>query len=197
MKKLLNTAAVLLIAAIAYANGPKGETYTVSQKVSKLEWTGKKVTGQHNGTIEVNGGNIMVDGGKIVGGTVDVNMNTIVVSDLKDPEMNGKLKGHLMSDDFFGVANYPTASLKILEVKEQKDGSFHIHGDLTIKGITEKVEIPATIKMENDKVVAIGEATIDRTKFNIQYGSGKFFEDLGDKMIYDDFVVKFKVGAMK
>jgi hypothetical protein len=51
--------------------------------------------------------------------------------------------------------------------------------------------------MENGKLVAIGETEIDRTKYDIRYGSGKFFEDLGDKMIYDTFTVKFKVGAKK
>ena len=103
MKKLFYTATVVAISALSFAFTPKGDKYTVDSKVSSLEWTGKKVTGQHNGTINVDGGEIMVEDGKIVGGMVSINMNSIAVTDIKDEEMNGKLKGHLMSDDFFGV----------------------------------------------------------------------------------------------
>jgi polyisoprenoid-binding protein YceI len=194
MKKLLSTATALALSLIVFAGGE--EKYTVDNSISSMEWIGKKVTGQHNGTILVKQGDVTVKDGMITGGTLMIDMNSIVVEDIKDEETNAKLSGHLRSDDFFGVEKHPMSKLVINKV-EKKGDKYHIHGDLTIKGVTEKVEIPATIKMENGKLVAIGETEIDRTKYDIRYGSGKFFEDLGDKMIYDTFTVKFKVGAKK
>jgi len=196
MKRLLTLATALVISASVFA-GNEGTTYKVSKKTSKIEWIGKKVTGEHNGTINVQEGEVMVKDGMISGGTLWIDMGTIAVLDIKDEETNGKLKGHLMSPDFFAVEKYPKSKLEITKVESKGGEKYHIHGNLTIKDKTEKVEIPATVKMDGDKLVAIGETEIDRTKFDIKYGSGQFFEDLGDKMIYDNFTVKFKVGAMK
>ena len=192
----MTTATALFIGFAAIAGG-NGETYKVSTKTSSIEWIGKKVTGEHNGTIKVADGEVTVTDGMISGGTLLIDMNSIVVLDLEDPEYNGKLTGHLKSDDFFGVEAHPQSKLVINSVESKGGEKFHIHGDLTIKGTTQKVEIPATIKMEDNKMVVIGETEIDRTKYGIKYGSGQFFEDLGDKMIYDNFTVKFKVGAIK
>jgi polyisoprenoid-binding protein YceI len=197
MKKLLSTATAIVFSLAAIAGGPKGETYKVDNSLSSMEWVGQKVTGEHTGTVMVKEGNVMVENGMITGGSLLIDMNTIVVTDIEDEGTNAKLKGHLMSDDFFGVKNHSTANLKINKVVKKEGNLHHIHGELTIKGKTEKVEIPATIKMEGDKLVVVGETQIDRTKYDIKYGSGKFFDDLGDKMIYDDFIVKFKVGARK
>ena len=194
MKKLLSIATALVFSLGVYAGGE--ENYTVDNSISSMEWVGKKVTGQHNGTIKVKEGTVTVSDGMITGGTLMIDMNSIVIEDIKDEGTNAKLAGHLRSDDFFSVEKYPMSKLIINKV-EKKGDKFHIHGDLTIKGKTDKVEIPAEIKMENGKLVAIGETEIDRTKWDIKYGSGKFFEDLGDKMIYDNFIVKFKVGAKK
>lgn len=197
MKHLFSTATALLMSIAVIAGGPKGETYKINKETSSVEWVGKKVTGEHFGIVKVKDGNVAIDGDQITGGTVIMDMNTIEVHDIEDAETNAKLKGHLMSDDFFGVKNFPTATLTINKVEKIKGNNHTIYGELTIKGKTEAVEIPATVIVKDDKVVTVGELTIDRTKFGIRYGSGQFFEDLGDKMIYDDFTVKFKVGARK
>ncbi|MEQ8908082.1 MAG: YceI family protein [Vicingaceae bacterium] len=197
MKRILSTVTALAISALSFAGGPKGDTYKIDNELSSVEWVGKKVTGQHNGSIMLKEGNIMVENGMISSGTIMMDMNTIVVEDIEDEGTNAKLKGHLMSDDFFGVEKNPTSTFKITKVEKKEGELYHIHGDLTIKGITEKVAIPTTVKMEGNKLVAIGETEIDRTKFKIRYGSGKFFEDLGDKMIDDEFTIRFKVGAIK
>lgn len=197
MRKLFSTATALVMSLAVLAGGPKGETYKVNKNNSSIEWTGKKVTGEHFGIVKVKEGNIEVDGDQIIGGNLVIDMNTIEVKDIEDAETNGKLKGHLMSDDFFGVSNHPTATLKINKVEKVKGNEYTIFGDLTIKGKTEAVEIPATVIVKGDKLVTVGEVDIDRTKFDIRYGSGQFFDDLGDKMIYDDFTIKFKIGARK
>ncbi|MEQ8625897.1 MAG: YceI family protein [Vicingaceae bacterium] len=195
MKKVLSIASMLLITTAMYAGGTKAKELKVNNKISSIEWIGKKVTGQHEGTIKVKEGLINVEDGNLSNGMLVIDMSSIIITDIKDPETNAKLAGHLNSDDFFGVENHPTATLKINSTKKVEGENYIIMADLTIKGHTEKVEIPATIKMEEDKVVAVGEVEIDRTKFGIRYGSGSFFDDLGDKAIYDNFTVKFKVGA--
>ncbi len=195
MKKLITTVFASALSLMVIAGHGDHKTYTVDQKVSSIEWVGEKVTGSHMGTIMVETGKVMMEDGKIIGGNLNINMNSIVVTDIEDEGTNAKLKGHLMSDDFFGVKAHPKSMLKIVSVKQLKDKQHIITADLTIKGKTERVEIPVTVMMEDNKLVVIGETKIDRTKFDIRYGSGSFFEGLGDKMIYDEFTIKFKVGA--
>lgn len=197
MKKLINLLTAVLISFATMAGGPAEETYTVNLRTSTLEWTGKKVTGSHNGKISIQEGRINVADGAIIGGTIIIDMQSIVVSDIEDEGTNAKLKGHLSSDDFFGVGSHPTATFKIISVKKKEGENYTIKADLTIKGKTETIEFPALVKMEENKLVAIGTAEIDRTKYDIKYGSGSFFDNLGDKAIDDTFSVKFKIGAMK
>ncbi len=197
MKKLIYSLTAVLISFSALAGGPGEETYTVNLRNSTLEWTGTKVTGSHQGTLSIEEGSITVADGNITGGTIIINMQSIVVTDIKDEGTNAKLKGHLSSDDFFGVAKHPTATFKIVSVKKKEGENYTIKAELTIKGKTETIEFPALIKMEENKLVAIGTAEIDRTKYDIKYGSGSFFDNLGDKAIDDIFKVKLKVGAMR
>lgn len=197
MKNIVSTLFALALSVSVMAGGPKETSYKVDNDLSSLEWIGKKVSGAHNGSIKLKDGEILVENGMISTGTITIDMQTITVEDIKDAETNAKLKGHLMSPDFFGVEEHQTAVLKINSVSHKEGDTYIIHGDLTIKGITHPIEIPTTVKMEGKKLVAIGEANIDRTKYSIKYGSGKFFEGLGDRMIYDEFTVKFKVGAIQ
>lgn len=163
-----------------------------SQKVdvakSSVKWLGKKVTGEHSGTINVKEGALEVNGGKITGGKVVIDMNSLVSTDVKDAGMNGKLVGHLKSDDFFGVATYPTADLVITKV----DGN-SFSGNLTIKGITNPTSFTATATKDGKSTVYKGTITIDRSKYNVKYGSNSFFDNLGDKAIYDEFTLDFSL----
>jgi polyisoprenoid-binding protein YceI len=180
--------ALAALALVAFT-APK-DTYKINTSASSIGWVGKKVTGQHNGTVKVSGGSLEVVNGKITGGEFSIDMNSIVCEDLKDAGTNAKLIGHLKSDDFFSTANYPTATFKIKNaypgaVKDGKQ-TYKIVGNLTIKGITKHVEFDAETKTEGNKMMAVAAFKIDRSKWDIKYGSGSFFDDLGDKMIYDD-----------
>jgi polyisoprenoid-binding protein YceI len=163
---------------------------------STVKWLGKKVTGQHDGTIAVKGGAIEVDKNTVKGGTIEIDMTSIKVLDIKETEYNKKLNDHLNSDDFFSVAKHPVSTLKIKEAKElkgNKDATHEIKADLTIKGITHPVTFPAKVDVKDGKASAKGKITVDRTLFEIKYGSGKFFQNLGDKMINDTFELDFDV----
>lgn len=170
----------------------------IDTNTSKVQWLGKKVTGQHNGTVKLKSGTVDIEGSNIKSGNFDMDMTSIVVEDLKDATYNKKLTDHLKSDDFFGVDKFPVSSFKITSVKpikNKKDGTHEITGDLTIKGVTHPVTFPATVEVKNGVATAKGKAVIDRTKYNIRYGSGKFFQNLGDKMIDDTFQVDLDLQA--
>ncbi|MCF8363464.1 MAG: YceI family protein [Prolixibacteraceae bacterium] len=160
------------------------QTFTVDTEKSTLEWTGKKVAGQHNGDIELTEGSFTLENDKINNGMFVIDMTSITNEDL-DGNMKEKLVGHLKSDDFFSVKDHPTAVLKLKNSTKLVDGKATVSGELTIKGITHPIEFEGT------KTGNVFEATItvDRTKYNVRYGSGKFFENLGDNMIYDDFTL--------
>ena len=105
-------------------------------------------------------------------------------------EYAGKLEGHLKSDDFFGVVAFPTATLIILNAQHKGNNEYNVKANLTIRGVTQEIQFPATVKPEGKKYKAEANITIDRSQYNVKYGSGKFYEDLGDKTIYDEFELK-------
>ena len=167
-----------------------------SQKVdatkSSVKWLGKKVTGEHFGTIAVKEGNLEVANGKVTGGKVVIDMQSLANDDIKDAGMNAKLVGHLKSDDFFSVATNPTAELVVTKV-ENNGNSHTFTGNLTIKGITNPATFTATSAKDGKSTVYKGTLTIDRTKYNVRYGSKSFFENIGDKAIYDEFTLDFSL----
>ncbi|MEQ9303709.1 MAG: YceI family protein [Marinoscillum sp.] len=178
---------ILISIALLFASGEGTKTtYTVDTEASSVSWVGKKVTGQHNGVVELKSGSFVFSEGQLVGGSFAVDMTSIEVQDLTG-EYKGKLEGHLKSDDFFGSNNFPTSNFTITKVKANGAGKYDVTGDLTIKGKTEKITFPAQLVEANGKVTGVASLIIDRSKFDVKYGSGSFFDDLGDKTIYDDF----------
>lgn len=180
------------------ASSNKGKSLAVSIPDSKLEWEAKKVTGGHVGTVDLSGGTLTVDNGKLTGGKFDINFNTIKVLQLDNPEMNAKLTGHLKSDDFFSAEKFPTGTFVITSVTPLSDGTgnnFTIGGNLTIKGITKPITFPAKVNINGDNLTASADFKIDRTQWDIKFRSGKFYENLGDNLIYDDFNLKLNIAA--
>ena len=175
----------------------KTSTYAVDTKVSTVEWLAKKVTGQHNGTIKISSGAFVINNNKIESGDFTIDMKTIACSDLKG-EYAGKLLVHLNSEDFFSTEKFTTANLKIKKVTETKvPGVYDVVADLIIKGITNEITFPANITMDAKQVKATADFMVNRTKYDIKYGSKSFFASIGDKAIYDDFNMKVNLVANK
>ncbi|TPE42605.1 YceI family protein [Pontibacter mangrovi] len=195
-----NTDKVAAANATEVAAPAKARAYKVDVAKSNLKWHAKKVTGEHFGDIQLQSGELQVNSNKIVGGTFVIDMNSISNTDIKDEGYNAKLVNHLKSDDFFGVEKHPTATFKISSVKPLANAAAGqpnatVTGDLTIKGITNQVSFPATVSVKNGVASAKAEVTVDRSKYDVRYGSKSFFDNLGDKVIYDDFVVTLDVTA--
>lgn len=183
-KRTIFTAAapVMIFTTVAFTTIKK----KIDVEASTVEWTGKKITGSsHYGTIDLKDGFInLTEDGKLTGGEFVIDMNTIEVTDLTG-ENKGKLEGHLNSDDFFGVNNHKTSKLVITNATPKSGNTYAVDGDLTIKGKTE----PVTFDMVVNENTATAKVAIDRTKFGIRYGSGSFFDNLGDNTINNNFTL--------
>jgi polyisoprenoid-binding protein YceI len=193
MKKLLFLPmfALLIVAAQAQNN------YPVNTGSSVVVWTGYKVTGKHTGTVRVKSGNVQFTNGVLTGGSFEMDMNSVNCTD-QEGEWAAKLVGHLKSDDFLGVASHPTASFVITRaIPQDSKGNYKLIGNMTIKGTTKEVKFFANATESNGTIGATGKMTIDRSEYNMRYGSGSFFDGLGDKTIYDEFDLQVTLVAGK
>ncbi|WP_036155969.1 YceI family protein [Maribacter forsetii] len=183
-KSLLSLVFVAVFGFTATASDPiDSEKKEVKVSESSVTWKGYKVTGSHEGTINLKSGHLEMKGKKLIGGEFVIDMTSISNNDLEAGKGKEKLEGHLKSADFFGVESNPTSKLTFTSVKAMNDNSYTVTGDLTIKGITKPVTL--VVSMFENKATAT--LKVDRTKYDIKYGSGSFFDNLGDKAIYDDF----------
>ncbi len=162
------------------------QTYTVDTNESRLEWKARKVTGSHNGILLIKSGELTFTDGQLSAGNFEIDMTTIRVLDLTNRNMNEKLLNHLKSDDFFSVETYPTSTFVITSATPQEDRNYAITGDMTIKRTTAPITFDAAVTMDDNSVSALATITYDRTVYDIQYGSGSFFSNLGDNMINDE-----------
>jgi len=158
------------------------QTKKVDASKSTINWVGKKVTGQHSGTVAIKSGALVFKKNALTGGTFTVDMQSLTSTDLTG-EYLGKLNGHLKSEDFFSTEKFPTSTLVFKTIAAKGNGLYTVTADLTIKGKTNPVTFDITVKGDT----ASTAFKVDRTKYDIKYGSGSFFEGLGDKTIYDDF----------
>lgn len=185
-----------LLAILAMA-ATSPTAYKVDLVSSNIVWKGYKVTGEHTGTVKLKNGNLQLTDGKLVGGAFEVDMATITNIDMEGGTA-AKLVGHLKSDDFFGVEKYPTAKFVITRaIPTDSKGNYKIVGNLTIKETTKEVKFQANLSESNGQVTATGKITIDRSEYNVRYGSGSFFDNLGDKTIYDEFDLNVTLVAKK
>lgn len=164
-------------------------TYTVSS--STLVWSGKKtlISGYvDSGTVKVKNGSFMIANGAVASGTLVVDLNTIAAGVTGSSGGQSQLEKHLKSKDFFDVAKFPESKLVI----NRSEGGV-VYGDLTIKGITKPVQFPVMIEEEGNMVKVKGVLTVDRTMFDVRFGSSKFFDNLADNVIDDMFAIEFEV----
>lgn len=160
----------------------KTKKFNIAVAQSSIDWIGKKVTGAHNGTIQLKAGELYLTDGQITAGRFVVDTTSIKILDITDPATNAQFAGHLASNDFFSIEQHPEAYFEITAVQDNQ-----VKGDLTIKGITNPVAFEVKTKLNDDTLTATGTIVIDRTQFGIKFRSGNFFRDLGDTLIYNDF----------
>ncbi len=177
---------LLLIAMILSGNVLFAQSLEVNTDMSSIEWQGKKITGKHDGNIQLESGSFELDNEQIVAGNFVMDMTSITNSDLKDEGTNQKLVGHLKSDDFFGVETFPTASFKVVKSTKFSNGKATLTGNITIKEKTETIAFEV-LRSGNTYTA---DVEIDRSKFDVRFGSKSFFNNLGDQAINDIFTLK-------
>jgi len=169
----------------------------VDLTASVLNWKGAKPTGEHNGTVTLKSGGILIEDGVITAGEFVVDMNTITDLDMKGKPGAGKIEGHLKSADFFEVEVYPTAKFVITKI-EENGNKLDVTGNLNIKDVTKSITIPATFsEVDGIYVFKSDNFNIDRADFNVKYKSKKFFDNLKDKFVNDLVELSFEVKTTK
>lgn len=225
MNKLTNTlmmfAMVLLVGSMTSCKDSEGAKAEVSNKGevaaatgvtmgvdlanSKVMWEGTKPTGSHNGIVNVSGGSVSVKDGKVTGGNFTLDMNSITCLDL-DGDNKAGLEGHLKGtaepekdDHFFNVKKYPTAKFEITKVTGlagNAEANSLVYGNLTMKDQTKQVSFKANIMTVGKMVkVSAPKFTIDRTQWNVTYGSKSIFDDLKDKFVNDEIGLQIELAA--
>ena len=198
MKKVisLSTLAVGLFLS-SFAHAADDEKFNIDAKRSSIEWVGKKVIGQHHGIIKMSSGQAVVNNNIVKAGSFAADMNTLSCSDLEG-ESNKKLIDHLKSEDFFSVTKHPKAKFEITKTTVVGVNRVNVSGNLTIKGITRPLNFTAdTQKKGNEFTATAKNVKVDRTKYDIKYGSKNFFASIGDKAIDDDFELTINLVAAK
>lgn len=172
--------------------------YLVDTNASTIAWKGFKPTGSHTGTIKVESGVFTMNGDAIESGSFLIDMTSLYVTDLpEDTEDHGKLSGHLKSPDFFDVEAFPASAFEVTGFKSE-NGKMMLSGNLKMKDVENNISIPVNVTENNGSVTITSETfTVDRSKWNIKYGSKSFFDDLGDKFINDDMELQITIKANK
>lgn len=199
MKRILATSLVLLMAVtfVAFKEDKNAGMYKVDHTRSGVTWKGKKVIGGHHGTINIKEGSVNFNGNTITSGTFTIDMSTIKSLDL-DGESKGKLEHHLMSPDFFDVAQYPLTTFKIKKVVKGNGDNAMVTGALTIKSTTREIAFPVTMTVKDGRIdINAKEFKVDRTKFGVQFASKTLKSTMSDKAIDDDFLIGFSLVLMK
>ncbi|MFK8056183.1 MAG: YceI family protein [Saprospiraceae bacterium] len=179
----------------------QGVTYNVNAAESQVMWTGRKVVGDsHTGTLTVSEGRLMMGGDKLVGGEFTIDMNSLTNTDIADAKSKGNLEGHLKNEDFFEVSKFPTAEFKLLQVQPVTGDATVTHnltGNLTLKGVTKSITVPANIIITDAMISAVTPAfDINRTDWGVKYGSG-LTGAVGDKVISDQVALVISLKATR
>ncbi|HRE65736.1 MAG TPA: YceI family protein [Cyclobacteriaceae bacterium] len=165
----------------------------IDLKQSKIEWTGKKLGGEHYGNIQLSSGHLTFNKNKLVGGTFEMDMASITCVDITDDKSNKRLVDHLKSEDFFSVTRFPKSSFIITRVEYKSATEYLVTGDLTIKDKANPITFTAKINAMSTQTIAEAILVFDRSKYDVKFGSQSFFENLGDKLVYDDVDMTVKL----
>lgn len=193
MVKLAFIALFTFHSFVSVAQKPIADKFVVDLKLSKLEWTGKKVGGEHYGEIQLTSGYLTFVKNKLTGGTFEMDMASITCLDITDAKSNKRLVDHLKSEDFFSVARFPKSTFVITKVESKSATEYLVTGDLTIKGKSNPISFTAIVKTTNNQTIVEATLVFDRSKYDVKFGSQSFFENLGDKLVYDDVDITTKL----
>ena len=197
MTTLMTFCATAALILTSLADNNEGTTrYKVDAAASAITWHATRVTGEHMGTVGLLNGYMSVEDGELIAANVIANMEAIECTNLQG-EWGEKLLGHLVSEDFFHVSEHKTSAFSLRELTATPEGeaTHSVTGNFTIRGISKSVTFPADVTEKDGTLSIQGEVVLDRSQFDVKYGSGSFFDNLGDNLIHDNFTVGFNLIA--
>lgn len=192
MKKIMMMM-TLVLGTMAFTNVHQ-DHFKVDTKKSSLKWVGSKVTGSHEGNISIQEGIISLEHGELVGAEFTIDMTSITNTDIESEEYSQKLVNHLKNEDFFDVENHSSSSFKMISATKTEKG-FMVTGNLMVKEHSHEISFELTLQKRGNSLIANGTMIFDRTQFDIIYGSGTFFDNLGDRAILNDISIEFNIIA--
>ena len=193
MRELAFITLLIFLSFVSVAQKNSAEKTDIDLKLSKLEWTGKKLGGEHYGEIQLSSGHLTFTKNKLTGGAFEMDMASITCVDITDQKSNKRLVDHLKSEDFFSAARFPKSTFIITKVESKSTTEYLVTGNLTIKGKTNPITFMAKVNATNNETIAESTLAFDRSKFDVKFGSQSFFENLGDKLVYDDVDMTVKL----
>ena len=176
--------------------------YTVDTDVSQVEWAGRNPNTRHIGTVDITAGVIDIKDGTITG-RIEIDMTTIHNINLEGDELQPVLEAHLQSDDFFFTKMFPKAVFTVKETKRIEPGwvtapNYHVRGELNLRGVSADLEFDATAaSIEDGSFTMEAHFDIDRTRWNVIYGSTRFFEHLGMHKVFDLLSFQIRINAVR
>lgn len=180
----------MLFCVASFAFAQTGADFLVDKSKSTINWEAKKVVGGHVGHIAIKEGTVKVNGSAVTGGTFVIDMPSLVCTD------NARVTTHLLNADFFDVEKFPTATFVITKV-ENSGPKATVTGKLTIKGITKDLTFPANIAVNGNTVTTKATVIVNRLEYDIRFRSSRFFADLGDRAIEDEFTLTLDVTSTR
>ncbi|WP_207534976.1 YceI family protein [Desertivirga arenae] len=188
---------LLAITAFSFKKRRTEDVFKADTQKSSIEWIAGKVAGEHRGLVKLSNGSLIMDNTNLKGGSFTIDMKSMTVTDLKGSSAQNLL-GHLRGEDFFAIEKFPASSFTITKVTQNAPDKATITGNLTIKGITNSISFPASLKKQKNGLTALArDVKVDRTKYDIRYRSKSFFGDIGDKAIDDEFILNINLVCRK
>lgn len=184
---------IALVSFVSVAQKANIKKIGIDLAQSKLEWTGKKLGGEHYGQLLLASGHLLFTKNKLTGGSFEIDMTSITCDDITDAKSNKRLVDHLKSEDFFSVTRFPTSKFVIITVEQKSADEYTVTGNLTIKEKTNPITFTAKVNTMNNQTIATATLVFDRSKYDVKFGSQSFFENLGDKLVYDDVDMTVKL----
>jgi polyisoprenoid-binding protein YceI len=177
-------------------------SFLIDPVQSHLEWTGRNIASIHRGTIKLLNGAIHLRGTELESGVFTIDMTSIKNDDIPEGTLRDTLVKHLLSEDFFEAKKFPVATFRFLEARRIEGASegetnFTVRGELEIKAVTNTIEFSAVIMQKDDgQLAAEAHFDLDRTRWNVLYGSAKFFDKLGKHLVHDNVSIGLKIVAV-
>jgi rhodanese-related sulfurtransferase/polyisoprenoid-binding protein YceI len=166
---------------------------------SWVEWTGRNLLSKHRGRVGLKSGQLEFVQGQLIRGDVIIDLKNIVCFDLQGTPAHDILLHHLQSDDFFDVERFPEALLVINSARKIDGASpgqlnYEIIADLTLKSVVASLAFHAAAGVTPDgRAAAQAMLSFDRTRWNVLYGSARFFRRVGMHLVNDLVDLEVKV----